>query len=204
MRLALIILFLSPAVFAQHESKLNNRAAALMDEDKYDQALPILQTLVKEFPSVTVYRYNRAVCLFNLDQYEASLKDYRYLAESMPDEAEYFFQIANLMELMEKKDSVRYYYSRAIALDTANYQYYFKRGTFSLLENKWQDALADLSESIRLNPNHANAYHNRAIAHYKLKQPDSACADWCTASKMGLEVSETYLKKNCSPDKSCP
>lgn len=203
MRLTLIILLFSSVAFAQRETQLNNRAVALMDDDKYDQALLILQSLVKDFPTVTSYRYNRAVCLFNLDQYEASLNDYRYLATSMPDEPEYFFQIGNLMEFLERKDSVVYYYSKAIEFDSKNHQYYFKRGTFWLLENKWQEARIDFNESIRLNPDHANSYHNRAITHYKLKQLDNACADWCAASKMGLEISETYLKKNCSPDYTC-
>jgi len=55
-------------------------------------------------------------------------------------------------------------------------------GTYSIPQEtirleEYDRAIADYTEAIRLNPEHADAYYNRGISYKKLGQYDQACED---------------------------
>jgi tetratricopeptide (TPR) repeat protein len=190
------LLFSALSSFAQKEQVLNNRAVELMDEEKFEEALAILDKLVNDFPSTTSYRYNRAVTLFALEMYERSIADYKYLFADL-QEAEYAFQIANAYEQMDSLSLAIPYYSQAISIEGNNYLTFFKRGTVYLKLSEFANAIEDFDRSLQLNPEHHNSLHNRGIALYHSKKPEQACTDWCEAFQLGNTFSEEHIKRNC-------
>jgi tetratricopeptide (TPR) repeat protein len=198
MRNVIVVLLVisSLSAIGQLNEKKNNEAVALMEEEKYEDALLILNPLVSEFPSVTSYRYNRAVTLFHLEKYLQSILDYKELFKESP-EVEYVFQIANAYEQMDSLEKAVIYYSKTIELEQDNYLNYFKRGTIYLKTTKFENAINDYNISVRLNPAHHNSLHNRGIALYHLKRTEQACEDWCNAFRLGNPYSEEHLNKNC-------
>ncbi len=182
---------------AQSNEELNNSAIELMDRGRYKEALPFFEKLVDAEPYNTVFRYNRAVVNYNLKNYQAALNDYLILSKEVPDESEYYFQIGNLYDELNKLDKVPYYYNRAIELDKDQFLYFFKRGTYWLKQNRFDLALADLNHALELNPRHANSLHNRAIILYKIGQVEKACEDWCQAQLLGNSLSGIHMEKNC-------
>ncbi|MBX2958137.1 MAG: tetratricopeptide repeat protein [Cyclobacteriaceae bacterium] len=182
---------------AQKDIELVNKGFSLLEKEKYAEALTIFNQLVTDYPSHTLYRYNRGVTLFNLKQYELSLNDFKKLCKEIPEEPEYFFQAANLMEILNMTDSVEFYYTVALQLERENQQYYFKRGTFYLKNNQFTKSIIDFTASIKLDPEHFNSYHNRGIALYKIGKTENACEDWCKALALGSPVSAMHLDKNC-------
>jgi len=66
------------------------------------------------------------------------------------------------------------------------------------MQKQYHSSLNDLNKSIALDPSNANAYLNRGLAHYFLKDLDKACEDWQQAADMGLkkgiEAVDIYCK----------
>ena len=104
LRILLILLFASNALFSQNKKKevaLNNQAVALMDGGNYKEALKYLNKLTKSDNTNFVYHYNRAVTLFNLKQYREAIVEYKFLHDLLPEQSEYIFQIGNSYEHLD-------------------------------------------------------------------------------------------------------
>jgi tetratricopeptide (TPR) repeat protein len=75
---------------------------------------------------------------------------------------------------------------------------YYNRGTMLGMQKQYHSALNDLNKSIELDPSNANAFLNRGLAHFFLKDMEKACEDWNQAADMGLakgiEAVEIYCK----------
>jgi tetratricopeptide (TPR) repeat protein len=198
MRFLILTLFLLLASVCKGQSSLaeNDKALALMEEEKYDEALVILNRLISAEPGTTLYRQNKAVALFGLERYPEAIAEYKRLHEELP-ETEWLFQIGNSYEQMDSLGLAATYYSAAIRVDREDYLTFFKRGTVYLKQKKFASAVRDFTDAIALNPEHHNSYHNRGIALYQIKKHEEACADWCIAEKKGNPVSGDHVKKNC-------
>ncbi len=79
------------------------------------------------------------------------------------------------------------YFSRAIAAKPEYRSYFARAGAYQHLE-QLEQAIADYSQAIRLNPAVALAYHERAVCLARLNQDDRALADYNRA----LELAPDY------------
>ncbi|MEW5856656.1 MAG: tetratricopeptide repeat protein, partial [Cyanobacteriota bacterium] len=63
--------------------------------------------------------------------------------------------------------------------DTAqmNAEDFFKRGVYKVLSGDYSEAIADLTQAIRLNPDNAQAYTNQGLARAALGDTPGAIAD---------------------------
>ena len=68
------------------------------------------------------------------------------------------------------------YYTRAIELDASNHILFGNRSATRLHLGKYQVALADADEAIRLEPNWTKGYYRKGMAHLKQKQYREAVA----------------------------
>jgi tetratricopeptide (TPR) repeat protein len=198
MRLVVLTCLLLAVSFSHAQSSMaeNDKALALIEAEKYDEALAILNKLIAAEPGMTLFRQNKAVALFALERYWEAIVEYKRLHAELP-EVEWLFQIANSYEQMDSLNRALTYYSAAIREDGEDYLSFFKRGTVYLKQKKFAGAIADFTEAIALNPEHHNSYHNRGIAQYQIKKYQEACADWCTAEAKGNPVSGEHVKVNC-------
>jgi tetratricopeptide (TPR) repeat protein len=190
-----IFLLISIQVYSQD---LYNQAAQLITEGKYKQALPLLEELMVEEPQNPIYLHNRAIAYLNLKQYPKAIKDLNKLSKDNPYNYEYPYLIG---DVYERKDSFKLavkYYSTAIEISKdEDFSPYFKRGTCYLNLKDYKHAVEDFTESIKINDEHDNSYHNRGIAYYKLGLKEKACMDWCQALLKGNPYSASHLDKNC-------
>lgn len=192
-----VLLMSSFCVLAQTEVELQQQVVTLMGEEKYKDALPVIEQLMTLDPDQLLYRSDRAVINFHLKNYTASLKDYKFLNKASPMVQEYYFQIGNIYENLDSTKQVEWYYSKAISMDHENSLYYFKRGTFYLKQSQYQKAIIDFDQSLKYDPEHNNSFHNRGIALYKIGEKVKACEDWCQALLYGNPYSASHLERNC-------
>lgn len=105
---------------------------------------------------------------------EIAKQERRYLATVLSEEG------------FHQKDPVAVieYYTKAIKLDPSFLSAYFRRGGEYLLADQHENAIADFTNVLRLNPTHnlkAPSYVGRAAASMQLKRYDPAIADFTEA-----------------------
>lgn len=69
---------------------------------------------------------------------------------------------------------------------------YFKRGNDYRNKNDLEKAIADYTEAVKLDPQLAKAFLNRAVVHFHLKDYDAAIADSTQAIKINPQYAEAY------------
>lgn len=77
------------------------------------------------------------------------------------------------------------------------YDYYASRGVCYLKQNKYQKALDDFNDALKLNEMEGSIYVNRGYALYKLEQHDAGCKSWQKAFDLGHTYVQKYLDKFC-------
>ncbi|MDR2485684.1 MAG: tetratricopeptide repeat protein, partial [Treponema sp.] len=66
------------------------------------------------------------------------------------------------------------------------------RGYENIMQKKYDQAIADLSQAIRLNPNDAAVYHKRGAAYARKGDCDRALADYNQAIKIDPNYALAY------------
>ncbi len=196
-RWLLLLSFITGNLFSQTDEELSKQGVQLIDEEKYELAIPIFNKLIAMDSENTTYRYNRAVALLNLKHYTQALVDYKELSRAVPMESEYPFQVANIYDQLDSLNQAKHYYTKAIELENDNYFFYFKRGTLHLKQSNWNSAIPDFTKALEYNPEHNNSLHNRGIAYYKIGSKEKGCEDWCQALLKGNPRSASHLDRNC-------
>ena len=85
--------------------------------------------------------------------------------------------------------------SAAKALGLNSSALYFNRGAVFQKKGDYESAIADYTETIRIDPSSAKAYYNRGIAKLSLSQGQEAASDLEIASRLGYEPAKQALAK---------
>ncbi len=72
---------------------------------------------------------------------------------------------------------------------------YYNRGNVYVEQHNLTHAIEDYTRAIRLDPNLAEAYYNRGLAHLALKQDAEATSDLSKAGELGLYAAYSILKR---------
>lgn len=169
----------------------------LIGQEKYKEALVILNRLLAETPDNSNYRYNRAIALINTGDYRLAIRDLTLLTEDDPENDEYPYLLGDSYEHLDSLATAAKFYSKSISLNADYFLYFFKRGTVLLKLGEYADAIKDFDRALRINPEHHNSLHNRGLCYYKIGLKEKACDDWCRALLLGNTVSASHLEKNC-------
>jgi len=103
-------------------------------------------------------------------------------------------------ELGDRKNAMEYY---NITVDMAPHYALalYNRGTLYGMENQYEKALEDLNKSILYDSSNGNAYINRGLANYYLKNMEAACRDWQKAADMGFKQGQDAVDLYCKDKK---
>ena len=71
----------------------------------------------------------------------------------------------------------------------------YLQGTNKFQKGNYQGAIADLNQSINLNPNNASAYNSRGNAHFKLRKYQNAIAQYDKAIALDPDYVEAYFNR---------
>lgn len=77
----------------------------------------------------------------------------------------------------------------------AEAEWHHQRGRELLDQHKYKDALAELSEAIRLNPKHALAFNARGFVYYLMREYSHALADFDTAIQLCPSYRNAYQNR---------
>ena len=91
------------------------------------------------------------------------------------------------IEMFRKAYDLNHKYAENLAVA------YERRGFAAASEQKFQDAIADFSEAIKVNPKDPRAYEQRAAMEMKVQDYDKALADYTEAIKLNPKEIRGYL-----------
>jgi len=87
------------------------------------------------------------------------------------------------------------YWDRAIAANPKVPEAYNNRGLAFYNLKRYQDAIKDFSQSIRMKPGYAEAFNNRGNAYYELDQYEKARADFDQSIQIKPKYSKAHMNR---------
>jgi tetratricopeptide (TPR) repeat protein len=91
-------------------------------------------------------------------------------------------------------------FRRAAEMDHKYAQNYFaalvQRGATYREQQKFQEALADFTEALKIKPNDADTYERRAYVYMQVKEYDKALADYTASLKADPKEARVYLLRS--------
>lgn len=184
-----------------YEKFLSLRASNYMQIKDYDHSIDDYLTLIRIKPEKTMYYIGLSYLYGETLQYKKCI-DILKLALSVNDTDIYV-----LNNLSYYSNQIGYYVDgmkyAAIGLKYANNSEWKgallnNKGYSYIGLGKYQDALNDINESIRLNADNSFAYCYRAIANIHLKRMQTVCDDLEKAKNLGaVSLTNELIKENC-------
>jgi len=129
-----------------------------------------------------------------LKQYAEAMKNLNQAVLLCPDSATYFVYRGAAFDGMGKADSALMDYTTALAIDSNNYQLYYRRALLWEEKQKWDMAFRDLTKSIKLNNQYVDAYVHRAEAEENMDKEAAAQYDYNQIIRLKPNYGEAYYK----------
>lgn len=142
--------------------------------------------VLKYYQRSTLPYGNRANFYRDNGQTELALKDYSKRISLKADDARVFNSRARLYFNFTDPDSLQKSisdYSKAIELNPIDVEYWANRGAAYAKIGDFENAVKNMDQSIKLDPNYANAYLNRSVIRNNLGQYQGALDDIIMFSK---------------------
>jgi tetratricopeptide (TPR) repeat protein len=110
-----------------------------------------------------------------------------------PDNAQLMANCGNVYKNLGNREQALAAYTRSIQINPKYPGFYFNRGDFyCYYEEKYEEAISDYNEGLRLNRNNAEGYYDRGYAYYYLDQYDNALADFDEAIRLNPQYTDAY------------
>jgi tetratricopeptide (TPR) repeat protein len=164
-----------------------NRGNLYRFENKYDSAELDYSHAIKINPKHIKAYNNRGTLYMNEKKYDAAIED--YLTAMNLDSLQSNGKVAgkDSSARIENKDSVDLYENYARTCDM--------RGSFYTNARKYDLALKDYNEALRIKPGFAQAYYNRGVLYEQKKDDIAALRDYSSAIKIQPGFAEAYYNR---------
>lgn len=162
-------------------------------------ALVQFKTSLENYPENSATNHYLGRIYYDLGQKDLALSYYEDAVRFNLEDSVSMLGIGQVYFDMGDMTKAKEYYDMTI--DNAPFYglAYYNRGTMLGMQKQYHSSLNDLNKAIELDPTNANAFLNRGLAYFFLKDMDKACEDWNQAADMGLakgvEAVEIYCKK---------
>jgi tetratricopeptide (TPR) repeat protein len=154
----------------------------------YDNAISDYSQAIKLNPANHEYYYGRGQAYQAKKDYDKAIADYSKAIKLNPDDENYEQALADARTAKAAQTAP----SAAVTVKKGDAEDYYMRGIFS--ENT-DDAIANLTKAIALDPNHAPAYDSRGRRYIDKKDYDKAIADF-TQAVAKLDPNDGSYKQN--------
>jgi hypothetical protein len=148
------------AIAANNPVPKTNLAAEYIRENRDDEALTMLDDVLRRHPDFWTANYNRASLAYKRQDWPATAEFMDRAIKNQGLEVDAYvyrgFALMKLGRLPEAEQSVR----EAIALRPNAHSYHFVLGLVLRQEQRWQEALAAFQQEIQINPRDSGSYQH--------------------------------------------
>ena len=149
-------------------------AAMLLSESRYDRAFPILERLLKEYPTTPFLHYAYGDALASTSMYDEAKTHLRQEIQLNPGSALPYLRLASVeLQLHESADAIADA-RKAVALTPGSSEAHYLVGRALLDQGEAPAAISELEEARRLAPNSAKVHFNLARAYAKVDRREEA------------------------------
>jgi tetratricopeptide (TPR) repeat protein len=149
-------------------------------------------------PKLAEAYFNRGTSYANLQEFKKAIADFDKSASLKYKPAKSYYNAGLANQRLQRYDEAFSYLQKAIKNDV-DLEYssnaYNMLGVIEMTRNRSQKAIGYFDESIKLNPNSADALFNRAIAYGMMKLYDNAIRDLNKCVDLGKKTSEVYYAR---------
>ncbi|OKH17234.1 hypothetical protein NIES208_10475 [[Limnothrix rosea] IAM M-220] len=156
--------------------------------------------------------YNRGYSHHVLGDFQAAFDDYGQATELNPEFADAYGNRCYAAYLLKNYDAALENCEAAIALTQANPDFFINRGNTyddlaviasengntTLASQHHEQAIADYDTAISLQPDHAKAYYNRALAYNRISDHQAAVRDYNASIERRSDFAEAYFNRGIS------
>lgn len=155
-----------------------NRANALRQLDRLDEAIACLEAGLKLHPDFAELHYNHGILLADAKRHAEAVAAFRHATRLNPGHPQAFYNCGNALMQLEDHAAAVACYEAAIALRPGYAKAYYNLGKAWRASNDDEMAVRCFSRAIGIDPGYAKAYYNRGNALQALKRHDEAVKDY--------------------------
>ena len=148
------------------------QVAVLLENSKYDDALPRLKTMIHQYPEVPFLHYAYGVALASLSQYEAAAEQFREEENISPKSELPYVRLASIALRTFHPADAEQFAARAMQLAPGSAEAHYLSGRACLAQGKHVAAIGELETAARLSPGSPEVHFNLAKAYGKANLPD--------------------------------
>lgn len=151
--------------------------------------------VLSKHDDVTLAHQNRGIATAERGDLREALSDFDRAIALNPGYAEVWWNRANVLAALDRRDRALADYREAIRLDPEAAKYRFNYGLVLGDEGRWDDAIAALGDAVRLKPDFAEAYLNRGLALEQAGRAAEGAPDVRRAAQLGYPVDPAVLAR---------
>jgi tetratricopeptide (TPR) repeat protein len=177
---------------------LNNKGLALLQAERYEEAIENFSRAIALIPDSVLVYVNRADAYVQSGQIANGLQDYQQALEIDPNFAPAYLNRGTAFVNLDRYDEAFSDLTRAVELDPTNARAYAARGAVFYRTGQYDRALADLTRSLTLDPSDSRAYFERGRTYMSLLRFDLAIDDFTkTIEREPSEANPYALRGTC-------
>ena len=170
------------------ERPFNNRGLVLSGQGNLDQAIADFSQAIKINPEYTNAYINRGFMYNKQGDLNRAIVDYGKAIEINPRLAEAYIDRGNVFVKSGNLKQAVPEFEKAVKISPDNPNFadtYYDLGFIYYKMGNYAQAVANYSKFIEMNPNDPEAYNNRAVSYFQLKEYDKSWDDVNMAEKLG-------------------
>lgn len=141
-----------------------NLGAALLEQDKFDQAIEQLQLAIKTNPECAEAYNNLADVYRKLGQYADAIQVYNRVIQVRPRYAPAYYELGITYDRLGQYQQAIQAYASALEVKPDYVQAYSNLGVAYGRLGQWQNEIDACSKAIKIDPAFADAYNNLGVA----------------------------------------
>lgn len=150
-----------------------------------DDALRLYNDIVEEEPKEVWGYYRRGNFYFNANMYNEAESDYSKVISIKPEWAITYY----LMSLIYQRRDSDYnkaieYIDKSINISPNSKIYYFAKGSINMDHNKYDLAIQNFSDCLKIDPYYSHAHESRGLAYESLNQLEKAMDDFLNVKEL--------------------
>ena len=170
------------------------RIRSIIQEGKIDEAIPLLESVLKEAPEVIDAYYTLGNCLYKKREFKKAAEYYRTTLAKRPDHDYAMIGLADTLVAEGRIDEAVAGYEHFLKLDPANAQIIYRLAQVQLDANRDDAAAANFKKTLEVEPKTARAEVGLAIVAFR--RGDSASAKAALARAIAIDPKARWARFN--------